>query len=160
MARETVLPAWRCALLVLGMLLPAALYTYRVKPEQSNPVLGLVPPRLYLTPTYFLAMLIGFLAAVLFLAIAAAFASGVWLAVSEDAKLVICSGGVISAGDDSEIAEVWELGVTAGDSRSEAKASAGEATRRRLPPMAAADMDMILLRVLVNMKSLRRLGPH
>ena len=56
------------------MFLPAFLYTYCVKPEQSNPVLGLVPPRLYLTPTYFFAMLTGFLAsAAFFSAFAAAF---------------------------------------------------------------------------------------
>ena len=36
--------------------IPCCLYTYDVKPEQSNPVLGEVPPYTYLYPKYFFAV--------------------------------------------------------------------------------------------------------
>ena len=82
------------------------------------------------------------------------------MSVPVDGSPVVCSGRAVSAGDDSATAEVSGLGVGGGDSSSEAKASAGEATRRRLPPTVAANVDVILLRVLVNIVWLRRLGPH
>jgi hypothetical protein len=48
----TAVPDRTCSRAVLGNVIPCFANTYFVKPEQSKPSLGVLPPHTYLTPTY------------------------------------------------------------------------------------------------------------